>query len=138
METVRASERKYLRICLKLHSQQGLAKPHYQRLVRVSATGATTAATKGYLPPEHFTYLDHLRLIQDENKIPVIYHVPRHKNNIKVQMTPVPREEFPYSTPIPDKDLNDTSRLREDHWWLSMNSQFVDDTRKRAKKKEKK
>lgn len=34
----------------------------------------------GYIPPEAFLYLDTNGYIQNETNVPIIYHVPRHKN----------------------------------------------------------
>lgn len=38
----------------------------------------------GFIPPEAFLYLDTKGFIQDFKGIPIIYHVPRHKNIKKI------------------------------------------------------
>lgn len=78
----------------------------------------------GYIPPEAFPYLDSNGYIQDVNNIPVIFHVPRHKNIKKILYTPglnglASNNNLKYSMALSNKDKNDTHRKNtKRYWWL--------------------
>lgn len=79
----------------------------------------------GYIPPEAFIYLDSKGYIQDRlTKVPLIYHVKRHKANKKITYPAFshirdPELNIKYSTALPDRDINDKRFLNTKvYWWL--------------------
>ena len=44
--------------------------------------------TTGYVPPEAFVYLDAKNFLQDEDTIPIIYHVNRKMKNKRILYDP--------------------------------------------------
>lgn len=66
----------------------------------------------GHIPPEAFIYLDQENYIQDKNKIPTIYHMPRSKLNKKIMYEPdiiciLNKNRLRYSLDIPIRDYKD-------------------------------
>lgn len=78
----------------------------------------------GYIPPEAFPYLDANGYIQDMNNIPVIYHMPRHKNIKKItypRMLNCVTDNHNYkdSMALPERDLKATYCEKVNrYWWL--------------------
>lgn len=78
----------------------------------------------GFVPPEAFLYLDAMGYIQDKNNIPIIYHIPRHSNDKKIDYIPHldnndTNINWKYCRTIPKRDINDTHRQdTEKYWWL--------------------
>ena len=93
-------------------------------------------SSTGYPPPHSFLYYDREGYIQDADNIPVLYHVPRHHSNKKLEHDPGSPPRLKYSTIIPDRDRNNFSRLRDIYWWLSMDARFIDEIRRRSLRKE--
>ncbi|OXU29718.1 hypothetical protein TSAR_011126 [Trichomalopsis sarcophagae] len=100
----------------------------------------TSCKTSGYLPAQAFTGLDNQGLIQNEDNLPIIYHVSRHQADKKICYSPhiliKNPEKIKYSKAIPQRDYKDTKRLNTDkYWWLSNNSTHLEELRQRTKKK---
>lgn len=74
----------------------------------------------GFVPPEAFLYLDKNGFIQNENEIPVLYHIYR-RCNIKLishnQLT-VDNARFDTSIYIRDKNMIPNLNLNK-YWWLT-------------------
>lgn len=74
-----------------------LIRDHYSNAIKIKENSLIFGAlypnpnyhnrtlSTGYIPPEAFLFLDKNGLIQDDNNIPVIYHIPRHKNIKKIE-----------------------------------------------------
>ncbi|XP_074102249.1 uncharacterized protein LOC141529546 isoform X1 [Cotesia typhae] len=89
-----------------------------------------------YCPPELFTNLDRLGLIQDSNNIPVIYHNQRHCARKAVFTdTDIPKDTWVYSNALPECDINSRDRLSEKYWWLHGDAKYMDELRRRARLK---
>lgn len=77
----------------------------------------------GFIPPEAFLYLDANGFIQDPKGIPIIYHVPRHKNIKKITYPAnidLAKDEIllRFCIDIPERDEQDKHRLNPKYWWL--------------------
>jgi hypothetical protein len=94
-------------------------------------------ALSGYTAPELFTELDRLGVIQDADNIPILYHRRRHcaRKAIKLFQEFNNNEELIYSTTLSNKDKNDTSRLARKYWWLQEDAKYIDEIRRRARRK---
>lgn len=108
-------ENKHVQHCLQVKNNEILRK----RMVN------------GYLPPESFTNLDALGLIQDTNNIPISYHWPRNQKNKSITYdAPFQANEYPhllkYSRAIPNIDAQDFHRLSiKKYWWLNEDSRYL-------------
>lgn len=90
----------------------------------------------GYLPPETFTLLAYQGLIQNEFNVPTIYHWSRHNSNKKIPHNVQEIPPLKYSTALPDCNTNSKQRLHlNKYWWLNENSMFINEIRKRTRKK---
>lgn len=77
--------------------------------------------TSGYIPPEAFIYLDKHGYIQNNQAVPILYHVPRHKANKTITYTPQSAESIlKYSTAIFASDKSEYNNMGEIKkiWWL--------------------
>lgn len=92
---------------------------------------------KGYIPPEIFTYIDNKGFVQNAENIPILYHAQRHraKKAIFTEEEKYRKENLTYSTTIPDQDYSSTARLNKDNWWLQNNAKYIDEIRRRAKRR---
>ncbi|CAK9816290.1 RNA-directed DNA polymerase from mobile element jockey [Anthophora plagiata] len=79
----------------------------------------------GYIPPEAFILLDKQGYIQNEEAVPLLYHIPRHRNNkaIKLPHEPIQDKTYKrllkYSTTVPQRNYVEYNKI--DHkkvWWL--------------------
>lgn len=100
-------------------------------------TAVMRMAKSNYSPPELFTNLDRLGCIQDENNIPIIYHIQRHcaRKAIWTDIANIPKEKWVYSTALSDKDRSNLDRLSEAYTWLQGDAKHMDEIRKRARRK---
>lgn len=94
-------------------------------------------AKSNYSPPELFTNLDRLGCIQDENNVPVIYHLQRHRARkaIYMDIENIPDKKWVYSKALPDRDLESLDRLAEKYWWLQGEAKHMDELRRRTRLK---
>lgn len=66
-------------------------------------------------------------LIQDENNVPILYHVKRHAFNKTINYEPFINSkdtnvQLRYSMSLPKKDVIDKSRKNiKKYWWLDEN-----------------
>ena len=79
----------------------------------------------GYVPPEAFVYLDGNGYIQNEEAVPILYHIPRHRANKKILYQPIRDGEqcydeiLKYSIVLPQKDLHERKNVdKKRFWWL--------------------
>lgn len=78
----------------------------------------------GYIPPEAFIYLDQEDLILDRNNIPLIYHVPRHKNIKKILYSSKincvnDKNKIKYCISMPEKDKKSMhDKDLKKYWWI--------------------
>ena len=90
----------------------------------------------GYIPPEGFTLLDKQGFIQNEHNTPTIYHWKRHKNNKKITFSLSNAPSLKYSTALPTTDINNSDRLNTTkYWWLTADSKFLEEIRRRMRRK---
>lgn len=89
----------------------------------------------GFIPPEAFITMDQDGLIQNQNNVPIIYHIPRNKANKKITYMDRVRNKQEvnprYSTALPKKDIMDFSRLSKKYWWISNENNCIQKLRKR-------
>lgn len=113
------------------------ANPIITNIANIDNDYIERCKTSGYLPPEAFTLLDHQGLIQNDLNVPIIYHWSRSNANKKIPLNVHTIPTLKYSTAIPDCDTNDKRRLNiNKYWWLNENSMFIDDIRKRTRRKD--
>lgn len=88
----------------------------------------------GYTSPELFTHLDKRGYIQNEDNIPIIYHIKRHRANksIDPKADRLTRNNQIYSTMLPDGDHASLSRLSKAYWWLQQDARHIDEIRRRS------
>uniref|UniRef100_A0A6V7L4A0 Reverse transcriptase domain-containing protein n=1 Tax=Bracon brevicornis TaxID=1563983 RepID=A0A6V7L4A0_9HYME len=87
----------------------------------------------GYIKPQSFIFYDEKGYIQNENNIPILYHVRRHKKNKRIPTEDIIRGKFLYSKAIPMVDYLDFSRLKDRYWWLGQNNQIIIKLNQRAR-----
>lgn len=76
------------------------------------------SVTKGYVPPESFIYLDKQKYMQNENGIPVFYHIYRRATDKSVQFHSFNATTKRFNTSISDKDTLLAMKSTK-FWWLS-------------------
>lgn len=80
----------------------------------------------GRLPVEAFPILDREGYVQDDNNLPILYHVSRHVGNGLVKFSKYDLENdntirLVYSRALPPRDINDKSRLNVRKYpWLQV------------------
>lgn len=75
---------------------------------------------KGYVPPEAFLYLDKMKLIQNENGIPLFYHNYRRANIKAIDCTSATNADLRYDTSVNDREFCITQKYYPKRfWWLS-------------------
>uniref|UniRef100_A0A6V7J4W0 Uncharacterized protein n=1 Tax=Bracon brevicornis TaxID=1563983 RepID=A0A6V7J4W0_9HYME len=87
----------------------------------------------GYIKPQSFIYYDEQGYIQNENNIPILYHVRRHKKNKRIPTEDIIGGKFLYSRAIPMVDYMDFSRLKDRYWWPGQNNQIIIKLNQRAR-----
>lgn len=92
---------------------------------------------KGYTPPEVFCVADKWGYIEDEDNIPVIFYIQRHraKKALIMDEDRYEKSKFTYSTSLRLRDKYFTSRLNSKNWWLQNDAKHIDDIRRRSKRK---
>ncbi|KAI4486271.1 hypothetical protein M0802_012415 [Mischocyttarus mexicanus] len=88
--------------------------------------------SSGYIPPELFTLCDKHGLIQDENNLPVLYHIKRHCTDKTISLEPNLITRNSFSTALPNIDKRDTHRLSKAYWWLTQDAKYIDEIRRRS------
>lgn len=78
----------------------------------------------GNIKPQYFTLYDKIGLIQDGHNRPILYHIPRHKNNNKIPMGEIQENELVYSRDIPERDKNDFYRITKKYWWFGPEDKY--------------
>lgn len=74
----------------------------------------------GYVPPEAFLYLDRKGFMQNENGIPIFYHIYRRANNKAIICKELTPENRRFDTNIYLKDNNILKNMgRIKYWWLT-------------------
>lgn len=79
----------------------------------------------GYIPPEAFLYLDEHNYIQDQNNVPIIYHINRRMKNKTINYEPNLNSQhfntsWRFNKEIPQRDVRDKHRYNtEKYWWLT-------------------
>ena len=76
----------------------------------------------GFIPPEAFPFLDTRGFIQDDNDIPILYHISRNRNNKKILIDPLLdirrlNSNWRYNKAFFRKKWRGKVRL-EKCWWL--------------------
>lgn len=93
-------------------------------------------ASTNYLAPQSFMYFDAIKMIQNDENVPIIYHFPRHRSNKRICFNqPGDPPAFKYSMAIPNVDHQDAYKFRKKYWWLALDERLRDEFRKRRKKK---
>ena len=115
-----------------------LIRNHYSHITDISENSLISWAvypndgyfnntlTSGFIPPEAFIYLDANGYIQNENKIPIIYHIFRRKNDKRISFTaqhPESDNLSRFSRAISDRDSREITNNKK-YWWLH-NSQLI-------------
>ncbi|KAI4480017.1 hypothetical protein M0802_014301 [Mischocyttarus mexicanus] len=88
--------------------------------------------SSGYIPPELFTLCDKHGLIQNENNLPVLYHIKRHCTDKTISLEPNTITRNSFSTALPNIDKRDTHRLSKAYWWLTQDAKYIDEIRRRS------
>lgn len=80
------------------------------------------AAQKGYTPPESFIYFDSKGLIQNKDKIPIIYHYNRRTDNTKILYNTnidLDHKDMKFKYKLTKYDIKDNnSKNTKKYWWL--------------------
>lgn len=75
----------------------------------------------GYIPPEAFIYLDKHGYIQNEQNVPILYHINRVTGRNKIEYVPseIHLSLMRFNTSIPLRDALDKHRKDiKKYWWL--------------------
>lgn len=94
----------------------------------------TQSLEKGLCPPQCFTFIDSLGLIQDGNNIPTIYHRARHKSDKAIPIKEWPNKPLKYSRAMADRDKKDAHRLNKKYWWLNEKQPVIKELKSRISK----
>ncbi|KAK0077016.1 hypothetical protein PV326_010362, partial [Microctonus aethiopoides] len=92
-----------------------------KKLATALPPNLTHCIDKGLFPPQAFTFLDGLGLIQDGNNIPTVYHRARHKTDKSLPIKEWPKKPLKFSRAISERDRKDAHRLNKRYWWLNEN-----------------
>ncbi|KAI4472779.1 hypothetical protein M0802_016508 [Mischocyttarus mexicanus] len=111
-----------------------MPKPNYQSNASSCPDEEDFAniCSSGYIPPELFTLCDKHGLIQDENNLPVLYHIKRHCTDKTISLEPNAITRNSFSTALPNIDKRDTHRLSKAYWWLTQDAKYIDEIRRRS------
>lgn len=79
------------------------------------------AMANGFIPPEAFIYLDINNLIQNENCVPILYHIFRAATNttIKHNSYNINDRNYRYEMSIPELDIIEKKYIAKKIWWLN-------------------
>lgn len=93
-----------------------LKKINHQQHINLFKTGYTT--------PCAFLTADKMDIIQNNNNIPIIYHISRNKADKKLPTTPAQLRQTKkvYSTILSDKDKTKKYKNHKKYWWLKNNN----------------
>lgn len=82
-----------------------------------SETYIQKAMQTGFIPPEGFIFLDKNGYLQNENNLPVIYHIKRRATNkkITINVDNQAHNATIYNTNI---SIQDTNKKKPSCWWL--------------------
>ncbi|KAI4472528.1 hypothetical protein M0802_016735 [Mischocyttarus mexicanus] len=78
----------------------------------------------GYIPPEAFIYLDKMGYIQDNNNVPILYHIGRNARKTTIEYDQFMDSKnqsncWVYKMTLPKKDRKDQHRRNaKKYWWL--------------------
>ena len=72
--------------------------------------------TSGIIPPEAFIYLDSRGYVQNNEGIPILYHIPRDYPKKQITFDPQ-NTNFIYNTAVPDVDIPNTTKMKKRYWW---------------------
>lgn len=74
---------------------------------------------KGFVPPEAFLFLDRIKYIQNENGVPLFFHLYRRANIKSIDYNRNDLDNVRFDTSIPQRDRIITSTLNnKKFWWL--------------------
>ena len=74
---------------------------------------------RGYVPPEAFLYLNKHGFIQNENGIPIFYHIYRRTSDKNILCKELTAENRRFDTNIYMKDTDISTRIRNKYWGLT-------------------
>lgn len=80
---------------------------------------------KGLFPPQAFTFLDSLGLIQDGNTYQPYTTAPGIKLTKVYQSKSGPKKPLKFSRAIPDRDRKDAHQLNKKYCWLNENQSVI-------------
>jgi hypothetical protein len=87
-------------------------------------TNYKNTLSTGYIPPEAFIYLDERNYLQDQNNIPMIYHIKRKTGSNSIlyeenQNGQTVDSRWKYSMALPQKDTEDNHRKNTNKYcWI--------------------
>lgn len=74
----------------------------------------------GFIPPEAFLYLDKKGYIQDNNGVPIFYHLYRRANVKAVNSDIMIDNDSRYDTSVSNRDRNERGRINtQKFWWIA-------------------
>lgn len=78
------------------------------------------ALSNGFVPPEAFLYLDKKGFIQNDQGIPIFYHLFRRATTKAVNFNLINNNEIRFDTSISNKDEHDMITINlQKYWWIS-------------------
>ena len=113
--------------------------PVIQAHLKITVNDVVDQCTKGYVLPTSFLLLDKLKIMQNHENVPELYHISRHEKNKKIYHPALNNQianvtKYVYSRTISAKDAADVTRHSDvNYWWLR--DADPDDVRKRTKRK---
>lgn len=86
----------------------------------VSGDYIKSTLLNGYVPPEAFLYLDSEGFIQNEEGVPILFHIYRRANNKAIQSKNLTVDNKRFDTNFYLKDRNIIPNLNiQKYWWLN-------------------
>ena len=92
------------------------------------------SVSTGYFPPQAFMFFDNARVIQNNEGVPLIFHISRHQSNkaLPISKDSINQNNLVYSTSVPDIDTQ-IHNAYGNYWWLHQNRESLEDWRRRAR-----
>lgn len=104
--------RNHILKCMECNINNLISAPYYSDDLYISNT-----LISGYVPPEAFIYLDKNGYIQNEEGIPIFYHLFRRASNKSFNIDIINSNELRYDTSIAELDRREGNMSR--YWWIS-------------------
>lgn len=108
--------RSHIKRCTECTTNNLIMAPYY-----TSDEYICNALLNGFVPPEAFLYLDKKGFIQNNQGIPIFYHLFRRATTKAVNSNLINNNEIRFDTSISNQDKHDIRAINlQKYWWISL------------------